>query len=223
MSTPVDVVPDVLVLAAVDRAVRHRGKGVSDVPVWAVLEHLDIARRSKGARHVRFRLEALEAAGSLERRRRHGVPVWGLSRSGRRRLRRAQAAGRVPVLPESPQHRAWREASAAAAERIDGFREQMRDVLGEAGELLDAGRASSDAWFELGERLARASWRMGSATFCLHEWVEPDDAQADVDDGCDPGDDELDPTHRRHLRSLRSGRRNTRRWDRVYRKEPPTR
>src|SRR5271165_6012737 len=102
-SVAVDVVSDVLVLAAIDRAERHSGKDARGVPVWAVLKHLDVASRSKRAREVRVRLEALETRGSLERARRHGVPVWVLTSGGRRRLSRARRAGRVPVLPESPQ------------------------------------------------------------------------------------------------------------------------
>jgi hypothetical protein len=40
---------------------------------------------------------------------------------------------------------------------------------------------------------------MGSATHCLYEWAEPDDATADIDDA--------PPTQ--------TGRRDTSRWDRT--------
>lgn len=56
-------------------------------------------------------------------------------------------------------------------------------------EGLQPGR--SDAWFSIAERLQAACWRVGSATHCLREWREPDDARVDVDDRCDAGDDML--------------------------------
>ena len=45
-SIPIYAVPDVLVLAAIDRAERHSGRDTRGVPVWAVLKHLDIANRT---------------------------------------------------------------------------------------------------------------------------------------------------------------------------------
>jgi hypothetical protein len=41
-------IPDVTVLAAIDRAERHRGR--PGVPVWLVFEHLGIPRRSEPPR-----------------------------------------------------------------------------------------------------------------------------------------------------------------------------
>ncbi len=92
------------------------------VPVWAILEHLALRPRSATARHVRARLEALHAAGSLDCVRRHGVTTWALTSSGRRRVRRAVRGGELPPLPESPQHRAWRNARVAAAQELERFR-----------------------------------------------------------------------------------------------------
>jgi len=101
-------IPDVTVLAAIDRAERHRGR--QGVPVWLIFEHLGIPRRS---RRVRARLQELVQDGAIEQRRAHGVDIWALSPSGRRRL---QGAGRVD-LPESPQHCQWRNART----RSSGF------------------------------------------------------------------------------------------------------
>lgn len=230
-NTPVDdVVPDVLVLAAVDRAERHRGSKVDPpgVPVWGVFGHLGVAARSRRARQVRERLDELVAAGSLERLRRHGTTVWSMTRAGRRRLARARRAGRLPALPESPQHRAWREARGLAGERVDGFRFDVLEELEHAGELLDAdmavaeGRVASealggpvsDAWFEVAERLHHACRRLGSASYCLWEWREPDDARADVDDHSDPCDRAFDGKRRDMRFARRHGRRNTLLWDR---------
>jgi ribosome-binding protein aMBF1 (putative translation factor) len=230
-NTPVDdVVPGVLVLAAVDRAERHRRAKVDPpgVPVWGVLGHLDAAARSRRARQVRERLDELVAAGSLERLRRHGTTVWTVTKAGRRRLVRARRAGRLPVLPESPQHQAWRKARELAGERIDGFRLDIGEELEHARELLDAhmavaagrvapellGESTSDAWFEMAERLQHACRRLGSASYCLWEWHEPDDARADIDDHRGPCDRAFDGKQRDMRLVRRHGRRNTRLWDR---------
>jgi hypothetical protein len=214
MNTPADLIPDVLVLAAMERAERHRARGHSDIPIWTILEHLDIPRRSATARRVRSQIGALELAGSIERSRRHGVPVWALTSVGRRSLQRALRAGRVPPLPESPQHRAWRNARTAGAQELDRFRANVRETLNEGAGLLSAEPpAGSDAWFELGEHLRRAVWRLGSATYCAGEWVEPNDASADIDDHREPDDDRLHTSEQALRRSRRAGRRNTRLWD----------
>lgn len=206
-----EAIPDALILAAIDRAERHRGSDVHGVPIWAITEHLSIGRRSAAARHVRSRLAALEAMGRLGLSRRHGIPVWALTSDGRRR--RADRAGDVPALPESPQHRQWRESRALAALEIERMREVVRVGLDETVLLLDARTAgSSDAWFELSDRLRCAVWRLGSASYCLHEWAEPLDEQADIDDGSDPGDERLSDTERTRRRSHRAGRRNTTLW-----------
>jgi DNA-binding XRE family transcriptional regulator len=222
-------VSDVLVLAAIDRAERHSGRGrdTQAVPVWSVLKHLDVASRTKRAREVRVRLDGLVVAGSLECGRRHGVPVWALTSRGRRRLSRARRAGRVPVLPESPQHRAWREARGLAGQRIGEFRLGVMEAVEHAQELLDvptpgapvlegpdvARGPGSDEWFELGEELRRACRRLGSASYCLWEWREPEDARADVDDYSGRCDRALAPKERAERRARRPGRRNTSLWD----------
>jgi hypothetical protein len=215
MSTPVDVVPDVLVLAGIDRAARHRHRDTPGVPVWELLEHLGMRRRSRGARHVRSRLDALEAAGAVVRSRRHGVPVWALSGCGRRRLHRAYASGGVPVLPESPQHRAWREARVLAAQEIERFRIGLGDAALQTLFLLEEDPPpDSDVWFEMAERLRRACWLLGSASYCLYEWVEPDDERADTDDHREPSDEGFSLDEQAARRARRSGRRNTRVWNR---------
>jgi hypothetical protein len=202
------------VLAAIERAARHRARETGEVPAWAITEHLDVPRRSQRARRVRAHLEALEAAGSLEPSRRHGVAMWALTRAGRGRLRAARAAGRVPELPESPQHRAWRNARTAAANEIERFARRLSEDLAEATSLLEADQpARSDAWFELGERLARAAWRLASAGYCLREWDEPDDAHADLDGRVGPGDEKLDNAELARRRARRLGRRNITLWD----------
>jgi hypothetical protein len=96
---------------------------------------------------------------------------------------------------------------ATAGERIDRFRTQAREALEEATTLLDSEDAPSDAWFGVAERLQAACWRVGSATYCLREWREPDDARPDVDDRCNPGDERLDADELGRVRNRRAGRR----------------
>ncbi len=210
MSPTADAVPDSLVLAAIERAALHRARDTPDVPTWAIIEHLALPRR---ARRVRGQLAALEVSGLLVRSRRYGVPSWVLTSAGRRRLQRARRAGTVPVLPESPQHQAWRNARTLAAQEIERFRDGVRGCLDDATGLLRADPpAPSDAWFAVGERLQRHCWRLASATYCLREWAEPDDAHPDIDERLTPAEKRLDRAQRVMLRARRAGRRNTRLW-----------
>ncbi|HSZ06835.1 MAG TPA: hypothetical protein VK778_16730 [Solirubrobacteraceae bacterium] len=213
-ATTADAPSDELVLAAIERAARHRARDTPAVPVWAIFEHLAVPQRSAAARRVRERLEALRADGQLERSRRHGVVTWALSGTGLRHLRLARRAGGVPALPQSPQHLAWQVAHTAGAQEIERFRASLRERLDEAALLLDAREPPhSDVWLELAEELQRACRRVASASHCLNEWAEPDDERADVDELLDPGDVELDPTQRARRRARRAGRRNIRLWN----------
>lgn len=119
-----------------------------------------------------------------------------------------ERADKSVELPESPQHRVWRHAQALAAERIDGLWEQVRGVLEDAPGVLNAGGVRSDGWFALAERLQTACWQLGSVTYCLSEWAEPDDASPDVDDRKEPGDEQIDPDELGAVRYRRGGRRN---------------
>ena len=203
-----------LVLAAIERAALHRARSCAAVPTWAILEHLGLARRSADARQLRSRLALLEDGGLLERSHPHGVLSWELTPSGRRRLRRARSAGGLPELPESPQHRAWRNAHTTAAQEIERLRDALRVQLHEASLLLDADPAPrSDAWLAQAEALRRSCWRVASASHCLREWPEPHDALPDIDEGLDADDGELEPKERARRRALRAGRRNVLLWD----------
>ena len=182
---PDEIPSDELVLAALERAARHRARDSGEVPLWTLLAHLAMPARSAPARRLRERLDELRAAGLLERSQRHGVPMFALTARARKRLRTSAP----PELPESPQHRAWRDARTAAGQEIGRFRRDLREQLSEADRLLDASEpAGSDRWFELGQRLQGACWRLASASYCLREWAEPDDGTADIDDYSEPAD-----------------------------------
>jgi hypothetical protein len=213
--------PDELLLAAVERAERHRtvrgelaGTGeVMGVRLSRIVDHLGFIHGSWTTRRLRPHLIALGDAGMLKYGRRHGIIVWELTGRGRNRVSRARRAGRVGDLPESPQHRAWREARGAAAVRIGEFHATVLRSADEVGRLLSEDSAHSDDWFELGEHLQRACRQLGSATHCLREWGEPDERRADIDSYIEPEDRCLPPGERNRRRSRRRGRRNVRNWD----------
>lgn len=214
-------VEDVLVLAAVERAERHRRRYGAGVMPGDVFAHMGFLYNPAAVRQFRPTLDALMAAGMLGLASRHKVRLWVLTSAGRRVLERTRQAGESDGLRESPQHRAWRHARTTAAERIGGFHEQVRSYANDALKLLDAGeQPHSDAWFELAERLGCACWQLGSATHCQHEWDEPDDTRIDTDERDEPGDDLLDAEERHHRRDRRHGRRNTWRWDSPPRPRP---
>lgn len=176
---PEDALSDALILAAIERAERHMLRKERGALYGVVVDHLGLPRHSGTGRRFRPRLKELEDTGVVESFRQHSCVVWTLTPKGRRQL---EAAGLV-TLPESPQHRAWRESRSKAVERMAEFRRELRDALKDARALLADRGASSDSWFELGERLQRACSLVGSATHCLREWAEPSDDEPDVDEG----------------------------------------
>lgn len=194
---PYTEVSDSLILAAVERAVLHEQE--DEVLTSELTEHLGFKPEPSTNRLLWPRLEGLRRAGLLTTVERRSEPFWALTDVGRERLAGAREAGEVDDLPESPQHRAWRHARVKAAVRIEGFRSDLLDAVGEAQSFIDKYRPPmSQEWFELSERLRLASWRMASATYCQNEWAEPEDEFPDVDENPGP----------------RPGRRATWAWDR---------
>jgi len=174
------------VLAAVRRATRQRLPRPGPAPLWMLLDHLAIPRRSGAARRVRGRLDELERAGLLARGREHSLAVWSLTPAGSCALR---AAGEQ-ALPDSPRVRAWRQARAAAAQELPHFRTALAATLAEAERMLDRaaepargeGGPTSQEWLAVARRLAGESRRVASAWHCLHEWREP----AEDEPGAEP-------------------------------------
>jgi hypothetical protein len=193
--TPVELPSNDLILAAIERAVCHRGRDEPE-SLGYIKQHLGLPHNGWTTQQLRPKFEELEAAGLIEQSRIRSRPVWGLTHMGQRQLGIARDG---LTLPEADQHRRWREARTEASERIAGFRGNVRGILDEAIALLEADHETDSAvWFDLSERLERASWVLGSAIYCLREWQEPDDSAPDVDDAP----------------SRQYGRRSTRDWDR---------
>lgn len=181
---PYKPVSDTLVLAAIDRAQRHNPHGYDHGVLWgSLVEHLGFAHSSATTVKLRPQVSRLKAAGLVERGKARGYTLWRLTSNGRQHLAQARRKREDLTLPEAPQHRQWRAARSAATERIDQIRERLRDTLSDANRLLDSAEGGdSDSWFALSGRLSTRSGRLASATYCLREWPEPDDARADRDD-----------------------------------------
>jgi hypothetical protein len=148
----------------------------------------------------------LVSQGTISKEKRHGLEVWVLTSKGKRRLSKERRAGTELVLPESPQHQAWKNARTVAGEEIGRFTQVLRERLEEAEQLLLLEDTGSDAWFMLSDQLRNACWRVGSATYCLKEWVEPDDAKADREH-LTPAERKLPEAKLNRLKQMQSGRR----------------
>lgn len=202
-------ISDELLLAAVDRAERHREAQRDGVSWPDIVAHLGFVKTGWTTLRLRPQRDALIAGGLLAAGRRQGFDVWSLTDAGRGHLDAARQRGPIGELPESPQHRAWRHVRANAAEVVEPLRASARTGAEETLGLLDARqRVRSDAWLLLAARLGSVCRQLGLATHCLYEWPEPDDAHADIDDYKDPGDAQLDADARSRLRSLRRYRRS---------------
>jgi hypothetical protein len=132
---------------------------------------------------VRLRAVAyrLTAVGAVECVTVHGEKVWGLTSSGRGRLARARRAGRVPALPEAPQHRKWREQHEAAAGQITQLTAELRGSAKQAQRLSGRKRGEARDLIDVLLSLRRQCTRLAWASHCLYEWAEPGDAHADID------------------------------------------
>jgi len=179
--TPDAPISDDLILAAIERAERHRHpRRAPGISLSAVKRHLGLPHHGGTTRRLHPQLKALETAELIEQFHRKGSKVIAITDTGQRRL---DAVRGEITLPEAPQHREWREAKLAASERIPDFRSDLRSTLDEAIALLETDHeADSNTWFELSERLRHTGRLLASAIHCLREWPEPDDARIDKDD-----------------------------------------
>jgi hypothetical protein len=173
-------VSDAIVLAATERAERHHRGPADGVTLGEVIEHLGFARVGWTTRSLRPQIDTFLAAGVLVPFRRFGFDFLKMTANGRRQLARARRAGGI-ALSESPQHRAWRHARQQATEQVGAMRQLLQETLDEADRLLGSEHTDSDAWYALAPRLHTICRQLGSVTYCLREWAEPDDTHADHD------------------------------------------
>ena len=170
-----DSLGGMLVLAAIERAERHEES--ADVSLVVIGQHLGFVRAAGTT--LRLQVDELTSAGAVRHSSPGGKDVWGLTSAGRKRLMRARRAGTPLVLPESPRHREWRDARGRAAVEIDQLREQLRDALLTASELLEGRSARAEEYLALARPLPRQIARLARAIYALEEWEEPDDACSD--------------------------------------------
>jgi len=173
-----ETLPRPLVLAAMERAQRHSGEG--RFLKGEVIKHLGLRRTATTRRRLWPPFEALGKEGLIVQEVAHGARYWRLTKAGEGQLAAMRRAGEVGELPSSPQRRKWRNARELAAKRIEEIKEDALKALEEANRLLSAAPGpSSEA---IGELRARLWWhleRLALATYCLHEWPEPDEALRD--------------------------------------------
>jgi hypothetical protein len=182
--------PELMLLAAIERAEVQapRPGGDKGTRRADIVAHLGLGWHSGTAKRLKAQLGPMEAAGWVELGEKPPErSVVALTPRGLDRLllaRRKKVPEAMPeALPESPQHRIWREAHEAAGAEIDGFRGQTTAAVQDAETaLVDPGGASAEELMRIGDRLRREFWRLASATYCREEWPEPDDRQ------CDRGD-----------------------------------
>jgi hypothetical protein len=176
-------VSDALILVALDRAERHERPNPRNETgvVWTrLLVHLGFVHNSSTTRRLRPQVEALIDEGLVRRTRNAGRVRWGLTDAGAMRATQTRLDGEG-ALPDSPQRWEWQRGRAEAERQIDHIRERVARALRGALAILDAGKADSDAWYDLADLLGHECRRLGGATFCLREWNEPDDEHPDLD------------------------------------------
>lgn len=173
---------DALILAATDRAERHSGQETPGVLLSAIAEHLGIDWSSVASRRLRPLIDRLtKAVGWLEHHHVHGLDRWAITPAGLDQLRVALDEGIAGELPESPQHRAWREARARAERRLGVLHANVVAALAELETLAKASPpAPSAAWRARVEPTTKAIEQLALAIEYLHEWPEPGDREADL-------------------------------------------
>jgi hypothetical protein len=172
---------DALVLAAADRARRHRDGSERGATLAAIADHLGMTWGPHASRRLRPIVDRLASElGWLQHSRWQSRDYWALTSTGSERLSRAMVEGIAEELPESPQHREWRRLREHAAARIETLRAELGELLAEVNAMIDAEQQpSTAAWLKSAKRLNDTTVAIGVASYCLYEHPEPDDARAD--------------------------------------------
>lgn len=177
-STPVS---ELEVLAAVARAEVHLTR---HKPYLSDIAH-HLGWRYNGAATVRMRphLRSLTGAGLLDTKgpspRYPRGQKWSVTDKGRRKLSSADPIS----LPESPQHRRWRQDRDVAAWALEAVRLEFEEAVAEAQALVtDDGQRS-----RLGESAVYGAIRKFESTLHAYalairmteQWPEPSDSAPD--------------------------------------------
>lgn len=183
---------DLTTLAAVERAERQEHQPPpNDDGVYRrqVAKHLGAEWNPGTTRRLLEQLESLESDGFVALGKtpadRSKVKLTPQGQNRLQRARREKVADALPemLLPESPQHRTWREAREAAETGFDEFLTRTTAAVQDAETvLMSPAGGGSEELLGIGDRLLREFWRLASATYCLREWPEPDERRPDFDD-----------------------------------------
>ncbi len=107
-ATPAEMPSEDLVLAAIDRAYRHRtNQRNPGVLLVDVKEHLGLDRTGASTVRLRPTWENLQTLGLIEQTHQSNRILWRLTDAGHKRLQAGRQTSDLS-LPESPQHRRWR-------------------------------------------------------------------------------------------------------------------
>jgi hypothetical protein len=179
---PSGPVSEIEVLAALAQAELH---ATSWKPYLSdVAHHLGWRFSGQASRRLRPHLERLTSAGLVTT---EGPPPhkphaqrWATTPAGRRRL---TSAGPI-YLPESPQHRRWRQDRDVAAWALAAVREDAWVVVEEVYELHSGRKEklptlSDDFVYGLVRRFEKAFGATGLALRMCKQWPEPSDLAAD--------------------------------------------
>jgi hypothetical protein len=171
-------VSDLLVLTAIGRAECHN---LPQRVLWGdIALHLGLEASSATTTRLRPLVGVLVDAGEVIQSSHGGYSTWALTEQGRDRLKNQRGAAKPLELPESPQHREWRQARAQAASELHRIRDQLGATLKLALSELSDERSEPEAWRATGKSLGTDCTRLASAYFCVHKWPEPDDTQRDT-------------------------------------------
>jgi hypothetical protein len=184
---PPAAVSDERLLLAIGRARDHADPGDERrVHRKRIAEHLGFAHSSTTTKLLQPQLEAMEGEGLLEAVRSRGADYWRLTPKGSRRVGSLRKSKRSESLPESPQHREWRQAKEVAQAQLPEIMEDLHADLERGLELGNSsfhrfagGDVSLSDLRRLGVRLKTDFSLFATGLYCLFEWSEPSDAKRD--------------------------------------------
>ncbi|HEX4483532.1 MAG TPA: hypothetical protein VH081_07060 [Solirubrobacteraceae bacterium] len=173
-----DAIPEATVLAAVRRAELHGEHRRAGVSLPTIKAHLGLRHTGWTTQQIRPMLEKLVADELLRYCWRHSRQWWAITSPGKRR------ASTFDVLPESPQHRKWREARLLAEQERERVWTAALDAVETAEDALTNAKnvkPTSETYLAIAKRLDDTFNNMASVAYCLAEWDEPSDLRADVE------------------------------------------
>jgi len=168
-----------VVLAALARAL-HSGP-IVDGGVWLseVSEHLGLSWHGATSRRLQPIMTQLVDRGLV--RHSNKGSIWALTDTGYRQAQRVTV-----LLPESPQHRLWRQACELATEHHPRMRQRFITAVKAACDLINAEEpAAPSSWIDCKHELEHACEALAQVAYILNR-AEPDDATPDLDSRAQP-------------------------------------